>query len=667
MKLPPARIFQLFLFFGLFTAHALALDSGLPTATGTGGGGAQVNVLNFPGDLREFRVRALRTDGFFTPDIAFSIRSCPKCRKPYVFGIYPRLSRAPYDDLAAVHRSIEESLQKPTPTTMYSERAGKYVPRACPYCGEAEHNPVPNKVYFCHQLLETGDDMHIEYTLQDGKLASRVYWRVPSEGDVAKVPLADESETTFKTAFGCHFSLRAVWNEIFAKHWDDDKVYYEKNAAPGVTLIFRPVKVDNAAFIEFSTKQLKPDKDKGLFTRVDPLSKIDGDSTDANTYLQWAKPYAEKLSKSPAECFVGISLPELRSAAAAAAASRKAALNLLPAKTGVPGTGYIQRGPLRIPVTLAPLVALATNEGLSLQQTCSMHMADGSYALDSAERLGKAIQAALPGCEIDFADGGVMIAHDANKHERRIELFKLSDKLDPDDPIAFGLYRDYILRWDAKSARLGPPPLEREVSPFGLPSFIERRIRPAEHLVKRNAPGAIFEPLFDSDGKRCDLCYTSECLTSVLYVDPSKPKFADIPDANAARSLYYAQGGILPVYIDAQDVLRFPGGIRGLLECRTAILCGADVSSLASEAERATALADFGEVPDDTGRIHFYAFSTNCAALAPRKLTPQEFELLSSRVKDFLIDADNDPGFELNLHFDLPRAQPKGKVLRRKK
>ena len=666
MKLPPARIFQLCLFCGVLAAHALALEPGLPTATGTEDGAQQVRVLDFPGDLRNFRARALRADGFFTPDIAFSIRVCPKCRKPYVFGIYPRLSRAPYDDLAAVHRSIEESLQKPTPRTMYSEHAAKQVPRACPYCGEAERNPVANKVYFCHQLLETGDDLHIEYTLQDGKPAEHVFWRVPNGGEAVKVPMADESETTFKTAFGCHFSLRAVWNEIFAKHWDDEKVYYE-NAAPGVWLIFRPVNVATAAFTEFSTKQLKADKDKGLFTRVVPLLKIDGDSTNANTYLQWAKPYAEKLSKSAAECFVGISLPELRSVAAAAAASRKATLNLVPGKPTVPGTGFIQRGPLRIPVTLSPLVALATNEGLSLQQACSTHMADGSYALDSAERLGTSIQAALPGCEIDFADGGVMIVRDPDKQERRIELFPLAAKLDPDDPIAFGLYRDYFLRWDAKRARLGPPPLEREVSPVGMPAFIERRIRPAEHLVKRNAPGAIFEPFFDSDGKRCDLCYTSECIATVLYVDPSKPKFADIPDANAARALYYVQGGILPLYIDAQDVLRFPGGIPGLVENTTAILCGSDVSSLASEAERASALADFGEVPDDTKRIHFYAFSTNCAALAPRKLTSQEFELLDSRVKDFLKTANVDPGFELNLHFDLPRAQPKGKVLRRKK
>src|SRR5215213_5565839 len=83
------------------STHAWSLDPGFPGATGNEDG-ADVHVLRCPDDLRDFRSRALKVDGFFAPDIAFSVRTCPKCRQPYVFGTFPRLSRAPYDNLAAV-------------------------------------------------------------------------------------------------------------------------------------------------------------------------------------------------------------------------------------------------------------------------------------------------------------------------------------------------------------------------------------------------------------------------------------------------------------------------------------------------------------------------------------------------------------------------------------
>jgi len=288
-------------------------------------------------------------------------------------------------------------------------------------------------------------------------------------------------------------------------------------------------------------------------------------------------------------------------------------------------------------------------------------------AVKAAEQLANIIQALLPDCDFAFDDGHIMIAHDTYNKTRRIDLFLLTNKLDPDDEVLFRLYYDRVLRWDAKNKRFDSPPLDREVSPAGLPAYIERRIRPAEHLIKHNASGALFEPFFDSDGKRCDLCYTNECVSTVVFVDPKKPQFKDIPNADAARRLYFREGGTLPLYIEAQDVLRFPGGLPGLVECTTSILCGSDVSSLASEAERASALAKFAEVSDVTKHVHFYAFTTNCAALAPRKLLPDEYDLLKSRVTEFLKTSNTDPGIELNLYFDLPRSQPKGKVLRRKK
>ncbi len=640
----------------------------LPTAGGEGeaAGSPHIKPFDYPADLRSFRARAIKADGYFVPDIAFSVRTCPKCGKQYVFGIYPRLTRTPFDSLAAVEHSIEESLRKPAPTTMFSPQAGKSVPRACPYCGEPEKDAQPNRVYFCHFLADSGDDLHIDYTVAGGKPAEHVFWRVPKTGDAVKVPMTDESETAFKKGFGCHFSLRAVWNDVFAAHWNEDKVYYE-NAAPGVWLIFRPEKMDDAAFKEFADKQLKPDRDKGLFSRLESPLKVDAGQSTANTYIEWAAAYAEKLSSGKAECFIGVSLPELRAAAVIAAESRNAKLTLTTTdKPNVPGMGFMERGPLKMPVNLAPLVKLAATGGLSLQQTCSFYLGEGSYALESAERLGKGIQAVLPGCTFEFQDGGFMIARDSAKQERKVGLLTLAGKLDPGDPVLFGIYRDYFLRWDAVHGGFGPAPLEREISPIGMPAFIERRIRPAEHLIQKKVPGALFEPLFDAEGKRCDICYTSECIATIVYVDPTKERFKDIPNVDAARRLAFSEGDILPTYVENMDMLRFPGGVRGLLDCRTPIFYGSDVSSLAADAGRASALADFGEVPEDTARIHFYAFTTNCAALAPRKLTGDEFDLLKSRVANFLKETKAEPGLELNLHFDLPRTTPKGRVLRRK-
>src|SRR5579862_1309950 len=130
------------------------------------------HVLDYPADLREFRRKALSEDGAFAPDIVFTVRTCPFCHKPYVFGTFPRLSHQPFDDLAGVHAAVEECIKRPPPATVYSKRTHAMVARACPYCGEREENATPDRALFCHNLLETGDDLQIEYDAKDGKLTS---------------------------------------------------------------------------------------------------------------------------------------------------------------------------------------------------------------------------------------------------------------------------------------------------------------------------------------------------------------------------------------------------------------------------------------------------------------------------------------------------------------
>src|SRR6185295_1849917 len=191
------------------------------------------------------------------------------------------------------------------------------------------------------------------------------------------------------------------------------------------------------------------------------------------TYMDWAKIYADRLARKEADFYVGISLSELRSVAVTAAKSRRVSFNISPGDPAAAGSGFLQRGELKLPMDLAPLVKLSVTSGLSLSQTCSFYMGDGIFALDSAERFQKRVQALMPECTFEFSDGRYMTARDADKNERKIELFQASAKIDPDDPIQFGIYRQYFLRWEADKARFGAAPLAREVSPLGLPAFIE--------------------------------------------------------------------------------------------------------------------------------------------------------------------------------------------------
>ncbi len=655
-----------------FARCVFAVDTIQPELPGASGAGSPLDPnlkpLDYPADLRKFREKALKADGVFTPDIAFTVTHCSKCTKPYVFGIFPRLTRKPFDGLEDVHRTIEETVRRPAPQKMYSPRAKKTVPRACPYCGEPERDAVPTRVLFCHLMLDSGDDLHIDYTIENRALKDRTFFRA-HDGKYEKIELPQENETAFKKAFGCHFSLRAVWREIFAANWDSDKVAYE-NVAPGMYFIFRPWKVADADFRAFADNTLKPERDAGKFSWLETMLKTDK-FAEEDTYLRWGNPIAKEkeLNKSAAECFVGISFPELRKAAQDAIASRRATLTIEDSteKRNIPGKGFVERKPLKIPANLAPMVQAAAVMGLSLQHTCSLYLAEGSYMLDHAEAIGKALQAALKECDSDFTDGRYMLLRDSKKTERKIDLLTLAGKLDPNDKDQFAIYIDYALRWDRKEHLFGPAPKEFEISPVGLPAFVEKRIRPSGFFEKQNAASALHEPGKDADGNAFDYCYTSECTSTVVYVDPAKPRFKEIPDINAARQQFALNGGKLPAYVDAEDTLTFPGLLPGLLQCKAAIVCGMDVASLASDDSRASGLADFCGVETETERIHFYALSTHCAVLAPRKLRDEELKLVRSRLKDLLVESQVNPGLELNLHFDLPRVAARGRVLRRAK
>ena len=102
--------------------------------------------------------------------------------------------------------------------------------------------------------------------------------------------------------------------------------------------------------------------------------------------------------------------------------------------------------------------------------------------------------------------------------------------------------------------------------------------------------------------------------------------------------------------------------------CKVVLLCGLDLASLAADDGRATALAEAADLRlHSEDRLHFYAFTTNTVALAQRKLTADELKLAQARAKDLAAESGLETGLELGLHFDLPHAEPRGKVLRRRK
>lgn len=617
----------------------------------------------YPRDLRVFRARALRIDGAFAPDIAFALRDCANCRKTYVYGTFPRLRRQPWDNLAMVHDVVEANvLKKPPPRTM--PRGGKQVARACPVCDTPENGARPDKVLFCRVIPETGDDMQIEYVVKNRTVVSKTYWLMPRDKEVVEVKLKDESEESVRKAFGAHFSLRALWNEIFSAHADSGQPHI-RAASPGVWLLFRPKsmsKTDFQAFCDKYTKASPP-----LFTHLEPLLPEGSDPNSlSDSYVEWAGEFRDVLSSGRAEGLVGIDMIQLQKAASAVLATRNLALDVVDSPQGG-AIGMMSKGQLKVDIQFAPLAAKAAQSGLSLHQACALYLTNPAFMLESAYRIGEALKFRRPACKSEVIDGRFLLLKDRKNAERKVDLQGLSDKLDPDNAFMFDLFVEVVLAWDNDNGVFGPKPLERDIAPTGLPAFIERRIRPAGHLTLRNLPNALFEPNADSDGNRYDLCYTSECSASVVYVDPTRERFAGIT-LEEARRIYDSLGCALPMYVEAQDTLNFPGvpNTRAF-PCSAAILCGVDLASLAADNARATALSHLAGYQGTEGRVHIYAFYTNVVALTPRRLTEDELKLVKSRMKDFVAETRSEPGLELGLHFDLPRAEPRGKVLRRRR
>jgi hypothetical protein len=656
-------------------------------------------ALDYPKDLRAFRAKALDADGRFAPDIAFALRTCPKCNKPYVFGTFPRLKRQPFDNLAAVHQIVETVCLKKAPSsTMYSAREKQMVARACPACNEPEGAGRPDKVLFCHLIPETGADMQIEYDVRDGKLLSRTYWLVPKEDGARKVELPDETEDSIKKAFGCHFSLRAVWNELFAQasregifSLDGARIAY-RQVAPGMWFIVRPPGVSADEFKAFAEGRLKADRDKGLFTHFDTPLKLDAPlSSREGAYKDWAATYEAQLSTGRMECFVAFSLPELQRAAREVLESRRLSLEIPDvAKPSDPAIGTISKGGFKTEIQFDALGSQAIYSGLSLHHACAYYLTIPAFTVENAGRLNRAIRARFRDCAFKIEDSRKLIVRDPLGEERQLDLVKLAENLDPDDAALFDLFCSTMLAWDQQKGGFAPKRLDRDVSPTGLPAFIERRIRPAGHLRGRDLIEALYEPREDKNGRLFELCYTSECTTGVVYVDAAKDRFKGMT-LDEARQLYESAAGTLPMYVDAQTWLSFPGNehiyvekVRRLREdgkrprpedlagwlrsCKAALLGGLDLASLAADSARAVALAQVAGMPVAAGeRLHFYAFTANAVALAPRKLTADEQQLAHSRIKALLADSGLEPGLELGLYFDLPHAEPRGRVVRRSK
>lgn len=634
----------------------------------------EIKPLDYPKDLRAFRVKALKADGVFAPDIAFAVRYCPRCSKPYVFGTFPRMKRQPWESIAAVHEVVESNaVRKMPPKTMYSAKYGKYVPRACPICEEPENGARPDKVLFCHVIPETGEDMQIEYNVNGKHLGAKTYWKMAAvkrdgamDAEAVKVDLSDESEEGIKKAYGYYFSLRAIWNGIFASEISADKMTY-REVAPGTRFIFRPLKIGNNDFKKFADETLRDDRDKGIFTRLESPLNIENVPAQVSTYKQWAAKHAALLGpdNGGGECFVALSYPVLHKAAEQVLASRGVGLELADVKRpSDPGVGILKKGDYRYQVQFGPLALESVIRATSLHEGCAQMLATPAYTLDLAERLDAAIRRRRPYCTFDMREGRFLVLRDSRQQDRIVDVIALSDKLSPENAFQFDLFIDLVLAWDNAKNVFGPKPNARDVSPTGLPAFVERRVRPAGFLKTAERLNALYEPREDSDTTRYDLCYTSECTASLVYVNPDHERFKGMT-LDEAKKVYDSLGCTLPMHMDATDVLNFPGDTPLRLgPCRVVLCLGVDLASLGAEDARASSLAlSVNMTPSE--RVHLYALSTNAVAVTTRKLIDDELKLVKSRMSDLLRQTEIDPGYELGLHFDLPRVEPRGKVLRR--
>jgi len=635
----------------------------------------ETRPLDYPKDLRAFRIKALKADGVFAPDIAFALRFCPRCGKPYVFGTFPRLKRQPWENLAAVHEVIESNVVRKTPPkSMFSAKQNKYIPRACPNCDEPEDGARPDKVLFCHVFPETGEDMQIEYDVNNKHLGAKTFWKMgavkrgaAADPAAVKVDLSDESEEGVKKAYGVYFSLRAIWNGIFAAEISSDRVTY-REVSPGMRFIFRPLRVGNTDFKKFADETLAADRDKGAFSRLESPLKIEGVPTSISTYKEWAAKYGPVLGSDNGgggECFVAVSYPELHKAAEQVLASRGVGLEIAGVnRPSDPGVGILKKGDYRYQVNFGPLALECVVRGSSLHEGCALLLATPAYTLDLAERLDAAIRSRRPFCTYDIREGRFLALRDEKNEERVVDVISLCDKIDPENAFQFDLFTDLLLAWDSTKKGFGPKPNARDVSPAGLPAFIERRVRPAGFLKTKERMNAFYEPREDTDHVRYDLCYTSECTTSLVYVNPDLERFKGMTIEDA-KKVYDSLGCTLPMHIDKTDLLNFPGDTPLRLGPARVVLClGVDLASLGAEDGRGSALAQAVSM-GPSERVHIYAISTNAVAITTRKLIPDEFKLVKSRIDDLLKQSEIDPGYELGLHFDLPRVEPRGKVLRR--
>jgi hypothetical protein len=644
-------------------------------------------ALDYPENLRVFRRKALFTDGRFAPDIAFTLRTCPKCSKPYVFGNFPRLSRLPFASLAEVDAAVQAAAGKPAPSSlMFSPGQNRMVARACPNCGEPEPKGArADRALFCHVLPETGDDLEIEYTVRGEKILSRTYWRLPhtplpagpyadpspdalaalSWGAAEEKKLADGSEDAFRKAFGVYFSLRGVWNEVMAGYWERSEPFY-REVSPGLYFIFRPKNMDVPSFGEFTGKKLMPDKKDGAFDRLEsPLTLIEGRRYEFGTPFDWLKADTKALTDGTAEMFVGVDYEHLRHAALTVAGSRRMDL-VFDQEDGKPAlTATLSNGEFTTKLNLFPLCHDVAVAGVSLEHACALMLTPPIYALDGAAKFYRKIVAARPGCRVTIKDGSTLELEDRLHQKRTVNALALADSFDFENEYLFGLYITAKLPWDEANQAFGPEKPASEFSALGLPAFVEKRLRPRDFLALRGQPGALYERRVDAGGKDYDVCYTWECPASLTYIDPTKEPFKAYT-LELARARYEPTAGVLPTYYVAKDSLFFPGDRRKRLsDCRATLVVGPDLVSVACDLSRAWALALSLAKMEEAEDLRLYAPSANGVILAPRALTDDELALARSRLKTILDENKVDPGTQLDLHFDLPQAPPRGKVLRR--
>jgi hypothetical protein len=619
--------------------------------------------MDYPTDVHKDRDVILKQHGPYALDAAYAVWRCAQCGKHAPAAVAPLYGRRPFMDMYEVVRTTARALlSEPLPGPPGPK--GERTLFRCPFCATPDFEALPRWILFTHVLPETGDDLRVEFAVNDKRITSETFFRVRTGKPPEKLE-TPKTEIEFFNRFGVHFSLRAVWRECLLWHAKDKEPQY-KQVAPGLWFVFRPLNAPEDALKKLVETKIAEDlKQRKFDLLLSPCRPpTDQRFADAGTWRDWGRERIKELEAGDLECFTGVSVHEVRRITAELLKNAGLLCRWRPGDEAThPGHLTVSRGEFSTAVDLRPILARAVYGALSIHQAAILETAGPLEELGRAEDLSKALRFRFFRCTFAVENGKVLVVTDRNRHTIKADMLRHGLLASPSNREEFDAFCEMIFPWDEQKQNFITERDPRALCHCGLPAFVERRIRPPGFFADRKQPLALFEAQKDADGKPFDLCWTSECFEHSVYVDAVREPFQETTIAELEK-IHPRTRGILPYVVEAHELALPPADDKVQTPpVPISLACGNDLASIAIDENAASEAARLLNVPRADGRLHVYAMTTHAAVFSPRALTATELEAAFKRLKTLAESFLSDAGTPLNLHFDLPRVAPKGKVI----